>query len=709
MSYKDNDVTGNITFNVFSGGGEMSACMQAFDWDNHPLGNPAQWPESLKMNIRLILNSRFPMFIWWSRELYMFHNDAYLPALGNKHPAALGAHARQMWAEIWKDLGIVVDEILQGGSPFYAEALLLLLERKGFLEETYWTFSYSPAFDDQGQVNGIFCACSEVTATVLGERRLKSLKDVSEKMTEVQTLEEVSQLTCDLLLQNREDIPFCLIYLLNGATTTATLLAQAGTGPGTAPPAAIDLTDSRCGGLLARVLAAHQPVLLDLADLTREGNLSQTRGNKAGQAALLPIMRPGLNQVIGFFIAGISPKLAYNADYSGFHALLAGQIATSITSVQAREALARQQVYLQEIFQQAPVGITILSGPQHTIDLANPGVCQIWGRKPEDVIGKPVIEALPEIAGQGIIQLLDQVILTEKPFIANELPILLEHDGQLKTVYLNFIYHPLRDVQGAVSGVIAVAIDISEQVKYRHSVEGLNEELLATNADLDNFIYAASHDLKGPIINIESLMKALVEDLPPETLQTAPIKQVIDMIQSSINRFKRAIADLTEVARTQRQAGDDVAIVNLAQAVQEVQLDFDSVIVQSGARIDLNLAPDVCIQFSAKNIRSIIYNLLSNALKYRSPLRQPHIIFTTKTTPDHVVLTVQDNGLGLDQNQEAKIFSMFKRLHDHVEGSGIGLYIVKRIVENAGGTIRVESEIGVGTTFRIYFRPRLPK
>lgn len=84
----------------FLGGGEMGELMRAFNWDNHPLGPPAQWPESLKANIRLLLNSRFPMFIWWSKDLYMFHNDAYLPALGNKHPKALGARARMVWAEI---------------------------------------------------------------------------------------------------------------------------------------------------------------------------------------------------------------------------------------------------------------------------------------------------------------------------------------------------------------------------------------------------------------------------------------------------------------------------------------------------------------------------------------------------------------------------------------------------------------------------------
>ncbi|GEO05147.1 hypothetical protein AAE02nite_28110 [Adhaeribacter aerolatus] len=704
MPQDKNAVVPENALNLFRGGGEMGALMAAYNWENHPLGHPDTWPQSLQQNIRLMLNSGFPMFIWWSQDLYMFHNDAYLPALGNKHPAALGARARVMWSEIWDDLGVVVDNIMQGGAPFFADALLLLLERKGFAEETYWTFSYSPAFNDQGEVNGIFCACQEVTNTVLSQRRLKSLKDVSERMTQIQTLEQASQLTCDILYQNKEDIPFCMTYLLDDTGTATTLIGHTGNIPNKALLPTIDLTENNSEWGFAAVMASQQMILCDCSGLDLESSQEKGSPDTVKQAAVLPIMRPGQNQIIGFFIAGISPRLVYNADYSGYHTLLAAQIATSITSVQAREELARQQLYLQEIFQQAPVGITILRSPHHIIDLANPGVCEIWGRKPEEVLGKPVIEALPEVADQGIIQLLDNVVNTGESFIANELPLQLERNGQLEEVFLNFIYQPLRDSLGFIRGVIAIAIDISEQVKFRRSVEALNEELLATNADLDNFVYAASHDLKTPILNIDGLIQALVEDLPPEVLKVEDISRVISLIKASVSRFKNTVTDLSEVAKTQRQAGEDVSPINVAEVLEEVRLDFEAQITESGAQIETDLSTAAVIQFSAKNIRSIIYNLLSNALKYRSPDRQPYIRITTENTPEHVLLTVQDNGLGIDMTQESKIFSMFTRLHDHVEGSGIGLYIVKRIVENAGGLIQVESEVGTGSTFRIFFK-----
>lgn len=681
----------------------MGALMRAYDWDNHPLGSPGHWPDSLKANLRLMLNSGFPMFIWWSEELYMFHNDAYLPALGNKHPVALGARATDLWAEVWEDLRDAIDHILKGGNPFYADSLQLQLNRKGFLEETYWTFSYSPAFNDKGEVEGIFCACTEVTNTVLNERRLKSLKDVSEKMSQFQTLEQAAQLTCDILHQDKEDTPFSMIYLLNGAGTAATLLGKGGIA-GDAVPSTIDLTVSGADWDLKAIQDSLQMSVIDIKEFRRGIGKELELPDGLQKIAVLPVMRPGKDHLLGFFITGISPKLVYNAEYSGFHSLVAGQIATAITSVQAREELAHQQEYLKEIFHQAPVGIAIVRGPQHIIDLANPGVCEIWGRKAEDVLGKPVIEALPEVSDQGIIQLLDNVIQTGEPFIANELPVLLQRKGELETVYLNFIYHPLRDSKGIISGLIAVAIDISEQVKYRQSIEALNEELLATNADLDNFVYSASHDLKAPISNIEGLMHALVEYLPEETLQSDTVKRVIELIQSSVDRFKRTVTDLTDVAKIQREAGDDVGSLNLASIIKEVQLDFEPEIAASDALVETELDPDAIIQFSAKNLRSIIYNLLSNALKYRSPDRRPVIKIITETKSDYVVLSVIDNGLGIEQENINKIFSMFKRMHDHVEGSGVGLYIVKRIIENAGGSIEVKSEVGQGSIFKIFFK-----
>ncbi|WP_238395771.1 sensor histidine kinase [Pontibacter pudoricolor] len=694
-----------ITPAFLQGGGEMGALIREYDWDNHPLGKPEDWPDNLKITVRMMLNSAFPMFVWWSADLYMFHNDAYLPALGNKHPKALGSRASLMWAEIWDTVGKVAEDILENGSQFYAEELYLVLERKGFPEETYWTFSYSPAFDDNGNVNGVFCACTEVTKTVLSQRRIRTLKEISDATALVQTLEQACQTASDILSQNHQDIPFNLIYLFNAQSTEFGLVGKAGTVTDNAAPGLIKLNAGANDLPLNALLNTKQPVVLDY-QMADTATIEIAPGLRVpAKAVMLPILRPGQDDIIGLCISGISDKLEYDADYLGFHQLLVGQVATSITSVQARQEGFRQQQYLNEIFQQAPVGITILRGPDYIIDLANPGVCEIWGRKQEDLLGKTVLEALPEVADQGIKELLDSVYYTGVPFVANELPVSFDRDGKLEEVYLNFVYHPMRDPAGQITGIIAVAIDINEQVEARRKIEEMNRELLGINADLDNFVYSASHDLKAPISNIEGLMRALVDYLPAEVVQSEKeIPRVLNLIQNSVDRFKRAIADLTEVAKIQRDSGEDVARVNLKAVTEDVKLDFERLIREKEATIDVQFGEHAVVEFSAKNARSIVYNLLSNALKYSSPDRKPLINVTVETTPDFTVLCVADNGLGFDPADENKIFGMFKRLHDHVEGSGIGLYIVKRILENAGGRIELDSEPDKGSTFKVYFK-----
>ncbi|MBA9078234.1 PAS domain-containing sensor histidine kinase [Rufibacter quisquiliarum] len=696
------------TLTIFQGGGEMGALMRDYPWENHPLGHPAQWPQSLKTNIRLLLNSEFPMFIWWSKDLYAFHNDAYLPALGKKHPKALGMAARELWAEIWSNVGGIAEGILAGGKPYYAEGLLLYLERKGFSEETYWTFSYSPAFDDDGREAGVFCACTEVTSTIVGQRRLKSLKDISDAMSQIQTLEQACQMASEVLAQNPQDVPFSQIYLLNADHTKATLFGHSGQ---VARPLAQEIelqgqTPTPEWPLWqvlqskSMLLTGDQPGEPQRVPETVAGSQQQQQQ----QAVILPIFHPGQEQLLGFFVSGVSPKLEYDRDYQNFHELVTGQIATSIASVRARQEARRQQEELENLFEQAPVAICILQGPEHVVELANPGICALWGKKQEDVLGKPLLAALPEVKDQGIKELLDRVFLTGVPYVNSEMEVLLEHNGKLEPIFFSFVYQPMRDAKGTITGVIAVAISVNAQVEARQEIEAMNSELRAINVDLDNFVYSASHDLKAPISNIEGLVDTLVEQLPPETRQQEVIQRVLSMIQTSITRFKRAVADLTEVTKIQRENNEDVAAIDLKDVVADVQLDLENMIQSVGAKVVTAFTPASTVKFSAKNVRSIVYNLFSNALKYRSPERAPVVTIQTQAVPGFLVFSVTDNGLGIEPEARGKIFTMFKRLHDHVEGTGIGLYIVKRIVENAGGRIVVESEAGKGSTFKVYFK-----
>ncbi len=152
--------------------GEMGARIAAHDWEATPVGRMARWPSSLKTSLSLCLASRYPMFLWWGSALTNFYNDAYAPVLGARHPAALGGNAAEIWHEIWPVIGPQVDAVLSTGEATWNESVPLMMERNGYLEETYFTFSYSPAIDDRGDVAGIFCACQEETGRVRSARAL---------------------------------------------------------------------------------------------------------------------------------------------------------------------------------------------------------------------------------------------------------------------------------------------------------------------------------------------------------------------------------------------------------------------------------------------------------------------------------------------------------------------------------------------------------
>ncbi|MGI4760228.1 MAG: ATP-binding protein [Janthinobacterium lividum] len=267
---------------------------------------------------------------------------------------------------------------------------------------------------------------------------------------------------------------------------------------------------------------------------------------------------------------------------------------------------------------------------------------------------------------------------------------------------------PSRNEQGEVIQWIGTYTDIHEHKLVQERVAQAqrllrdnNEELTRVNVDLDSFIYTASHDLKGPITNIEGLLAALTDELPIDARQRPPVHDILGMLTKSVERFQRTIEQLSDVAKLHREHGLAGAAVPLAPVVQGVGLDLAPLVRSADAQLDIELAEGVAVHFLEKNLRSLLYNLLSNALKYRDPARSPHVRLRAYPDGPQVRLTVQDNGLGISAAGQRKLFGLFERLHSHVEGSGIGLFMVKKMVENAGGRILVESEPGVGSTFTV--------
>lgn len=261
---------------------------------------------------------------------------------------------------------------------------------------------------------------------------------------------------------------------------------------------------------------------------------------------------------------------------------------------------------------------------------------------------------------------------------------------------------PMRNAEGEIYKWFGTCTDIEEQKRWQEEMIKANEDLTKVNADLDSFVYTASHDLKLPIISMSRIFEELTRSA---TFEDPDAGKLVGMFQKSLRQINATIQDLSDIVKVQKNAEQNQEFVALEVITDEVKLSIQDMIKDADARIttDFSAAPEV--YFSKVNLKSVIYNLLNNAIKYRSPHRRPEVLLRSEIDGSCVVITVQDNGLGINlARHKDKMFQMFKRFHNHVPGSGIGLYIVNRIVKNQGGTLELESEVDKGTTFTI----RLP-
>jgi PAS domain S-box-containing protein len=263
---------------------------------------------------------------------------------------------------------------------------------------------------------------------------------------------------------------------------------------------------------------------------------------------------------------------------------------------------------------------------------------------------------------------------------------------------------PLRDENGVIEKWIGTCIDIEDHKKAEESLVEKNIELERINQDLDSFVYTASHDLKLPITNMAGIFEELIH---VAEFKDPDAPRMIGMFNRSLQQIYNTIHDLSEVIKVQKTKRRDLEELSFAEAVQDVTLSLQGMITDTGTQIVADFSEAPTVLFTKGSLRSILYNLISNSIKYRSHERTPKIIISTKLKENYIELIVKDNGLGLEMNKhQNKLFQMFKRFHNHVNGSGLGLYIVNRLLTNHGGYINLESSVGVGTTFLLYFKQK---
>ncbi len=793
----------------------MGELTRSFDWAAHPLGPPEKWPQGLNTTLGILLHSAFPMFLFWGAELICFYNDAYRPSLGidGKHPA-VGKKGKEVWPEIWDFIGPLIEQVMATGEPVYFENQLLPIYRNGRMEDVYWTFSYSPAYGDEGRISGVFVTCTETTENVLFNEKLRKsehyLRNTILKapvaMCILKGKDQVVEIANNKMIALWGTTPDAILGKpLFGALPEVTnqgfeeLLDQVYTAGKTYTAQAAPVTLPRAGNVeQTYVDFIYEPyrepagnivgvmvVALEVTEqVTARKNLeeSEQRVRSIVESAPFPIgvytgreMRIAmLNQAIidvwgkgsdlvGKLYREVLPELhnqhiyeqldavyttgePYHARNQKVELVVGGKLqqfyfnysftplydtqgkvygvmntAADVTDLNlAKQKIEQSERNFRSMILQAPVAMCLMTGPNHVIEIANKFILELWGKTPAEVVGKPVFEALAETKGQGLEQLLDKVYNTGEAFHGTERLVNLVRQGKLQPVYQNFTYQPYRDGDGKILGIIAITNDVTAQVLARQKIEEVvaertkalaeaNNSLKQSNAELAQFAYIASHDLQEPVRKV-SIFSQMLEDHLSHTDEIS--RNYLRKIRSSSERMLALIRDVLAYSEFSR-GHDDFRETDLQQVVAGVITDFELLIQQKNASIDVQGLPT--IEAIPLHMSQLFANLISNALKFTRPGIAPEVsISAVALSPQeasqyaglnegrhHYKIEVKDNGIGFKQQHATQIFSIFQRLHSKkdYEGTGIGLALCQKIVQNHRGEIYAHAEPGKGSCF----------
>lgn len=726
------EVSANEAFSdVFVGDSEMARLMRSPDWAATSLGTPDRWPTALKVALRLLLTSRFEMWLGWGPDINFFYNDAYRPTLGTKHPRSLAVPTQTLWAEIWDDIKDRLATVYQTGESTWDRALLLLLERNGYTEESYHTFSYSPLIGDTGRVEGVFCAVSEETNRVISERRLAALRELASGLAAAQEQAEVFAAIGAALSYNDRDLPFSLVYLFQDDAAPA-LVASAGIAPNH-PLAAADHWN------LARASAGKGAIVEEAP----AGDLPHGAWTRPPRhVAIVPLAGRRNHRPRGAIVVGLNPYRPADDDYLSFLELLAGQIASRLASLEVMERRTRERDRVHELFRQAPSFMCILAGPEHRFELVNDAYLRLVGHR--DLIGLPVREALPEIAGQGFFELLDGVFASGEPFVGRNLPVALQRTAgdASEERFVHLVYQPTFDSNGAVTGIFVDGYDVTDQKSAEDQLRQLNDTLEQRVAERTEELRMALEQLHREARERETVEQALRQSQKLEALGKLTggvahdFNNLLQVISGNLQLLTRDVAGQPRAEKRVENAmagvmrGAKLASQLLAfgrrQPLEPKVLNLGRLVGSMDDLLRRSLGEDVEIEtiiagglwntlIDPGQIENAILNLAINARDAmagggRLTIEARNAYLDDDYCRQHddvqpgqyVMIAVTDTGSGIPREILDQVFEPFFSTKPEGKGTGLGLSMVHGLVKQSGGHVRIYSEVNEGTTIRLY-------
>ena len=758
---------------IFVGDGEMARMMRQHDWASSSLGPPDQWPEALKVALRLLLTSKFEMWLGWGPEIAFFYNDAYRPTLGNKHPNSLAVPTKILWAEIWDDIKGRLETVYETGQSTWDRALLLLLERSGYSEETYHTFSYSPLIGDSGKVEGVFCAVAEETERVIGERRISTMRALASGLAAADTQREVVEASFSALAGNLQDLPFSALYFFDEHGNARRQWISGGSDDHPLLPCIVT-----GGSGLWNLKRAWTDQVVDLVDLTEADSVPSGPWPRAPEkAAIVPLIGQGGDNPKGVLISGLNYHRAISDEYVDFLKLIAGQIASRLASAEAFEterrraealseaAQMREQAAIalellnrqlssevelrtaerdrmRELFQQAPSFMCILSGADHVFELVNDAYLQLVG--PRQLLGLSVKDALPEVAGQGFIELLDSVFQSGKPYIGRNLQVFLQREGDKEPDerFINLIYQPIVGTDGQVTGIFVDGFDVTHQKRAEDQLQSLNHTLEQRVEQRTHELRTALLQLEKETVERETAQMALRQAQKMEALGNLTggvahdFNNLLQVVSGNLQLLSKDVDGnaraqqrlenaLSGVARGAKLASQLLAfgrrqplepkVINCRKLIQNMddmlrralgeEVELETIV--SGGLWNTLIDPG--------QLENAILNLAINARDAMDGRGRLTIETANAVLDDdyaraqedvrpgqYVLVAVTDTGSGIADDIIDHVLEPFFSTKSEGKGSGLGLSMVYGFLKQSGGHLKIYTEVGHGTTIKLY-------
>jgi PAS domain S-box-containing protein len=473
------------SIDFLAGGGQMGALIRAYPWESSPLGPPGEWPQPLRTALRILLTTNHPIFVFWGPELICFYNDAYRQSLGpEKHPSMLGARGREVWDEIWPIIGPQIEMVLSGGGATWFEDHLVPITRHGRREDVYWTYSYSPIDDESApnNVGGVLVICSETTNKVLTERRLAFQLALNDRLRQLQSVRDIVAAGAEML--GREMHAARAGYAEIDESEHTSTIGPDWTAGGVPSMAGRHRIDTFGPALIAALRIGRIVRIGDAYDDPLVGEHAEIYRRIGTRSSItVPLLENG-RFAAALFVHDVDPRLWSDSEVD-LARVAAERIWEAVQRARAEAALRESEARWRALFDQVPSFKSILMGEDHRIVYANPRYVQLVGNR--DIIGKTIREALPDLANQGYYELLDRVYSTGETYFGHESRVDLTHSpGQSpQTVYLDFVYQPIRNSSGDVVGIFVDGYDITTRVLSELAVRQREEELRQLNETLE--------------------------------------------------------------------------------------------------------------------------------------------------------------------------------------------------------------------------------